>query len=116
MSILVLADHDNVIFKENNLKTIAAAKQIGSTIDVLVVGHNCDEIAKKASKVEHVNKVILCDRDKGPNNLNAKSPNIETKFRGKRDKKKNNKSTKSRACGYFRSFSYWSTTLSLIHI
>ena len=61
MSILVLADHDNVIFKENNLKTIAAAKQIGSTIDVLVVGHNCDEIAKKASKVEHDNKVILCD-------------------------------------------------------
>jgi len=61
MSILVLADHDNAIFKENNLKTIAAAKQIGSTIDVFVVGHNCDEIAKKASKVEYVNKVILCD-------------------------------------------------------
>ena len=37
------------------------------------------------------NNVILCDRDKGPNNLNAKLPNIETKFRGKRDKKQNTK-------------------------
>ncbi len=39
MSILVVAEHDNSTLKGSTNSTIAAAKEIGSDISVLVVGN-----------------------------------------------------------------------------
>ena len=47
MSILVLAEHNNVDIKSSTLNTISAASQIDHEIDVLVTGFVCDELAKK---------------------------------------------------------------------
>ena len=47
MSILVLAEHNNVDIKSSTLNTISAASQISQEIDVLVTGYQCEELAKK---------------------------------------------------------------------
>ena len=47
MSILVLAEHNNIDIKSSTLNTISAASQIEQEIDVLVTGFQCEELAKK---------------------------------------------------------------------
>ena len=61
MSILVLAEHNNVDIKSSTLNTISAASQIDQDIDVLVTGFQCEELAKKIAKCEKVTKVIFVD-------------------------------------------------------
>ena len=63
MSILVLAEHNNVDIKSSTLNTISAASQISGKIDVLVTGYQCEELAKKISKCEKVSKVIFVDNE-----------------------------------------------------
>ena len=63
MSILVLAEHNNVDIKSSTLNTISAASQISQEIDVLVTGYQCEELAKKISKCEKVSKVIFVDNE-----------------------------------------------------
>jgi len=63
MSILVLAEHNNIEMKSSTLNTISAASQIEQEIDVLVTGYQCGELAKKISKCEKVSKVILVDNE-----------------------------------------------------
>lgn len=63
MSILVLAEHNNVDIKSSTLNTISAASQISEKIDVLVTGYQCEELAKKISKCEKVSKVIFVDNE-----------------------------------------------------
>ncbi len=41
MSILVLAEHNNIDIKSSTLNTISAASQIEKEIDVLVTGFQC---------------------------------------------------------------------------
>ena len=38
MSILILAEHNNIEVKSSTLNTISAASKVGSEIDVLVIG------------------------------------------------------------------------------
>ena len=64
MSILVLAEHNNVDIKSSTLNTISAASQIDQQIDVLVTGYQCEELAKKISKCEKVSKVIFVNNEK----------------------------------------------------
>ena len=64
MSILVLAEHNNIDIKSSTLNTISAASQIGEQVDVLVTGYQCEELAKKISKCEKVSKVIFVDNEK----------------------------------------------------
>ena len=59
MSILVLAEHNNIEIKSSTLNTISAASQIEQEIDVLVTGFECEELAKKIAKCEKVSKVIF---------------------------------------------------------
>ena len=54
MSILVLAEHNNIDIKSSTLNTISAASQIEKEIDVLVNGFQCEELAKKIAKCEKV--------------------------------------------------------------
>lgn len=61
MSILVIAEHDNVALKAETLKTIAAAAAIGGDIHILVAGSNCAAVADVAAKAEGVSKVIVAD-------------------------------------------------------
>ena len=64
MSILVLAEHNNVDIKSSTLNTISAAAQIDQEIDVLVAGYQCEELANKISKCEKVSKVFFVDNEK----------------------------------------------------
>ena len=61
MAILVYAEHDNVSLKKATLNTIAAAKQMGNEVHVLVAGSGNQAVAAEAAKAEGVNKVLLAD-------------------------------------------------------
>lgn len=61
MAILVYAEHDNASLKKATLNTIAAAKQMGDDIHVLVAGSGAQAVADEAAKAEGVSKVLLAD-------------------------------------------------------
>lgn len=61
MAILVYAEHDNVSLKKATLNTIAAAKQMGDEVHVLVAGSNNQAVAAAAAKAEGVSKVLVAD-------------------------------------------------------
>lgn len=61
MSILVIADHDNASIKGATLNVIAAAKQIGGDVDVLVAGNGCGAAGESAAKIAGVAKVLVAD-------------------------------------------------------
>ncbi len=61
MAILVYAEHDNASLKKATLNTIAAAKQMGDDIHVLVAGSGNQAVADAAAKVDGVSKVLLAD-------------------------------------------------------
>ena len=57
MSILVIAEHDNLELKGATLNTVAAAKEIGGDIDILVAGMDCESVADKAYQIPGINNV-----------------------------------------------------------
>jgi len=61
MSILVIAEHDNVSIKTATLNTITAAAAIGGHVHVLVVGSGCQQAVTAAAEVAGVAKVINAD-------------------------------------------------------
>ncbi|MGH1397892.1 MAG: electron transfer flavoprotein subunit alpha/FixB family protein [Alphaproteobacteria bacterium] len=61
MTILVLAEHDNTTLKSATLNTIAAAKQLGDDIHILVAGSNCTSAAEAAAQAEGVTKTLKAD-------------------------------------------------------
>ena len=74
MSILVIAEHNNIEVKSSTLNTINAASKLGGEIEVLVLGSNIDNISKEISSYQHVSKVIFIDSEKFEN---AIAENIE---------------------------------------
>tara|TARA_Y100001970_G_scaffold127612_1_gene157635 strand:- start:557 stop:1510 length:954 start_codon:yes stop_codon:yes gene_type:complete len=74
MSILVIAEHNNIEVKSSTLNTISAASKLGGEIDVLVLGSNIDNISKEISSYQYVSKVIFIDSEKFEN---AIAENIE---------------------------------------
>ena len=69
MTILVLAEHDNQIIKPSTLSTIAAAKQLGQGVHLLVLGQGLDTVSAAAAKVDGVEKIIAGDKDEFKNIL-----------------------------------------------
>ena len=61
MSILVIAEHDNVNLKGATLNTIAAATKISGDISLLVAGSDCSSVTSEAQTIDGVSKVISCD-------------------------------------------------------
>lgn len=61
MSILLIAEFDQHILKAATRSAITAATQLGSNIDVLVIGHNVTAIAQQVSKVQGVARVLVAD-------------------------------------------------------
>ena len=74
MSILVIAEHNNIEVKSSTLNTISAASKLGDEIEVLVLGSNIENISKEISSYQHVSKVIFLDSEKFEN---AIAENIE---------------------------------------
>jgi electron transfer flavoprotein alpha subunit len=61
MTILVIAEHDNVSLKPATLNAVTAAAKIGGDIHVLVAGAGCGAAAEAAAKVAGVAKVKVAD-------------------------------------------------------
>ena len=54
MSILVIAEHDNSNLKGATLNTVAAAKEIGSDITLLIAGTSADSVISEAQQLNGV--------------------------------------------------------------
>lgn len=63
MSVLVYAEHDNAALNKVTLSVVAAAKEIGGDITVLVAGKGCGAVAEEAAKIDGVSKVLCADND-----------------------------------------------------
>ncbi|WP_298051058.1 electron transfer flavoprotein subunit alpha/FixB family protein [uncultured Paenalcaligenes sp.] len=61
MSILVIAEHDNVELKGATLNTVAAAAKLGADIHVLVAGEKVDAVAAAAAQIAGVTQVLVAD-------------------------------------------------------
>jgi electron transfer flavoprotein alpha subunit len=61
VSILVIAEHDNVSLKAATLNTVAAASRVGGDVAILVAGSGCAAVAKAAAAVAGVKKVLVAD-------------------------------------------------------
>lgn len=61
MKILILAEHDNVKIKNSTRAILTAAKQLGGTVDVIVIGNDCEKVANAAALLPLQEKVILAD-------------------------------------------------------
>ena len=61
MGTLVIAEHDNAELKPATLSVVTAAKQLGSDVDILVVGSGCGTVGEVAAQVAGVTKVLVAD-------------------------------------------------------
>ncbi|MDB5816445.1 MAG: electron transfer flavoprotein subunit alpha, partial [Rhizobacter sp.] len=73
MTTLVIAEHDNATLKGATLNTITAAVQVGGDVHVLVAGLNAAAVARAASQVAGVSKVLLAD---GPSLAEGLAENV----------------------------------------
>ena len=58
MSVLLIVEHNNKELKSFTLNAVTAASQIDSDVHALVIGNNCGDVAKAASELPLVKKVI----------------------------------------------------------
>ena len=61
MSILVVVEHDNQAVNAATLNTLAAARQIGGDIHLLVAGEKCGDAANAAAALEGTTKILSAD-------------------------------------------------------
>ena len=61
MSILVVVEHDNQAVNVATLNTLAAARQIGGDIHLLVAGEKCGAAAAAAAALEGATKILSAD-------------------------------------------------------
>ena len=76
MNILVIAEHDNANLKGATLNTVAAAKEIGSVITLLVAGSNTASVISEAQQLNGVTKILSCDNDLYKNFLAEELSNL----------------------------------------
>ena len=63
MSVLVIAEHDNVHVKGATLNTVTAALACGGDVHVLIAGHNAGAAAAAAAQIAGVAKVLHADAE-----------------------------------------------------
>ncbi|GHU04018.1 electron transfer flavoprotein subunit beta [Betaproteobacteria bacterium] len=61
MACLIIAEHDNSTLHTVTAHVVAAAKQIGGDIHILVAGSGCASVAGQAAQTDGVSKVLLAD-------------------------------------------------------
>ena len=63
MSILVLAEHDNLTINSATLNTITAASKLGNDIHLLITGYNCDKAVQTGAQISGISKVIKAEAE-----------------------------------------------------
>jgi electron transfer flavoprotein alpha subunit len=63
VAVLVIADHDDTHVRDSTHKTVTAARELSSEVDVLVAGKGCDAAAAEAAKIAGVRKVLQAESD-----------------------------------------------------
>ncbi|MFV3308277.1 electron transfer flavoprotein subunit alpha/FixB family protein [Pseudomonas sp. NY15181] len=63
MTVLVVADHNNVAIADDVAKVVSAARKIDSDVHVLIAGKGSAPAAEQASKLEGVSKVLLAENE-----------------------------------------------------
>ena len=58
MSVLLIAEHNNKEVRPFTLNAITAASQIDTDVHVLLIGNNCEDVAKSLSEMSAVKKVL----------------------------------------------------------
>ena len=61
MSVLLIAEHNNKELKAFTLNAVTAASKIDSDVHALVIGNSCSDVAKAASELPLVKKVITVE-------------------------------------------------------
>jgi len=61
MSILIIAEHNNLKLKAFSLNAIYAGSQIDLDVHVLVAGNKCENVSKEVAAIPLVKKVLLSD-------------------------------------------------------
>lgn len=61
MSVLLIADHDNHRVDGRSARVLAAARQLGEPVEVLVAGHACDAVAGEIALLDGVARVRQID-------------------------------------------------------
>jgi len=61
MSILIVAEHDNITLNVATLNSVTAAGVIGGDVHILVAGQGCSAVADQAAQVAGVAKILLAD-------------------------------------------------------
>ena len=61
MKALVLAEHDNTALKAVTRNVVTAAMAAAGSVDILVAGSNCAAVARQASGIAGVGKVLVAD-------------------------------------------------------
>ena len=63
MSILVIAEHDNVSLKGSTLNTITAANCLSGDITVLIAGSNISDVVSESQSLDGVVKILKADSE-----------------------------------------------------
>lgn len=63
MNTLVVADHDNSVLKPVTRCTLAAARELGGDVDLLIAGHDCRSVGEQASNIGGVRQVLLAQSE-----------------------------------------------------
>ena len=61
MTVLLLAEHDNVALSELTARALTAASRMGEAVDILVAGRGADGVAAAAARLPGVRRVLLAD-------------------------------------------------------
>ena len=69
MSILVIAEHDNVSLKGSTLNTITAANSLSGDVTVLIAGFNISDAVSEAQSLDGVAKILKCDNETYANSI-----------------------------------------------
>jgi electron transfer flavoprotein alpha subunit len=76
MSILVIAEHDNSNLKGATLNTLAAAKEIGDEITLLIAGSDIASVTSEAQQLNGITKILACDDNLYKNSLAEELSNL----------------------------------------
>ena len=82
MSILVIAEHDNNNLKGATLNTVAAAKELGSEITLLVAGSDIASVTSEAQQLNGITKILACDDNLYQNSLAEELSNLVVSLAG----------------------------------
>ncbi|MCF6457959.1 FAD-binding protein [Pseudoalteromonas sp. MMG024] len=61
MSVLIIAEHEHGVLKNDTAKVVSATQKLGKSITVLVAGFNVAAVAEAASKIDGISNVIVAD-------------------------------------------------------